>query len=845
MLQETPPRAGEGLVTVRGSRWRVLGVTSHEDCAAWQLAGADGGPDAATLLVPFDRPLPLRRDPRPRLVGRRRWVAALRALMASASSHEGLRTAAMASIELHPYQLEPVLACLHGAPRILIADEVGLGKTIQAGLIISELAARGEADGVLVVAPAGLCTQWRLELETRFHLAPAIVDAAQLRNLARWPSREAGPWQRVPLAIASVDFVKRPEVLRGISPARYDLLVVDEAHTCAHARERSAAIGWLARRSRRVVLLTATPHDGDAAAFDALCGLGRHDGEPPLAVFRRTRRSLGSAVSRRMHLLQVRLSPPEAALHAALERYTSRVWRVRAGDPRGRNARLAMVVLRKRAASGPTALLLSLGRRLEWLSRAREDTNVQLTLPLEPETDLDAEDAQPDALLAAPGLDDAESERRALRRLVDAARVAATHDSKVASLQRLLSRARQPAIVFTEYRDTLDRLAACLQDHGPLAILHGGVSAGERDAAVRAFNAGKAVTLLATDAAAHGLNLQSRCRLVVNVELPWNPVRLEQRIGRVDRIGQRRKVHGFNLVGAGTCEDRILARLVARIGQAGHCLGSVDALVGSPSEEQVAEAVFEGQALGWCEGPGGRRQAEGGVDRGQGPGGRRQAEGGVAGCLGASLFEPARREVERLERVRQLLHRREGRRRAALGGTRPGHSLLADLERRAPWFTVLRRGHGRGLAPGLWCVCQVCVTDGRGRVRDQALLALHAAGPAESLALPAFIAAGRPAIEGLAASASAARVSQVAGGMAAATEAQTTRERAIAAADSEPPSPVQPGLFDRRALALAERGAHERERAARELAARLDALSRGGRVADVHAELLLVLVVPV
>jgi hypothetical protein len=169
--------------------------------------------------------------------------------------------------------------------------------------------------------------------------------------------------------------------------------------------------------------------------------------------------------------------------------------------------------------------------------------------------------------------------------------------------------------------------------------------------------------------------------------------------------------------------------------------------------------------------------------------------------------------------------------------------LLADLERRAPWFTIVRRGRGRGLAQGLWCVCRVSLADARGRVRDQALLALHAAVPAGSGALAALIAAGRPAIEDLAASASAGRISQVAGRMAATTEALAARERAIAAADAEPPAPVQPGLFDRRALALAERGAHERERTARALAARLAALSHGGRVGDVRAELLLVLVV--
>jgi len=825
MLQETPPCAGEGLVVVRGGRWRVLAIASHEDCEAWRLAAADGA-DTATLLVPFDRPRLLRRDPLQRLVSRRRWMASLGAVIASTTGHDELRTAAGAKIDLHPYQLEPVLACLEGVPRVLIADEVGLGKTIQAGLIISELAARGEAERVLVVAPAGLCTQWRVELEERFHLEPAVVDAAALRSLASWPSVEAGPWQRVAVAIASVDFVKRPEVLRGMSPARYDLLVVDEAHGCAHARERSAAIGWLARRSRRVVLLTATPHDGDAAAFDALCATGRLDDEPPLLVFRRTRRSVGSAGRRRIHLVRVRLSPAEEALHAALERYTSRVWRARATDPGGRNARLAMIVLRKRAASGPTALLLSLARRLEWLSRAQEDATLQLQLPLGSEADFDVEDAQPDALLAAPGLEDTETECRALRRLVDAARAAAAHDSKLASLGRLLSRAREPAIVFTEYRDTLDRLAACLHDaHGPIATLHGGMSVGERDAAVRAFNSGRAATLLATDAAAHGLNLQSGCRLVVNVELPWNPVRLEQRIGRVDRIGQARRVHGFNLVAAGTCEDRVLARLVARIGQAGHSLGSVESLVGALGEEDVAGAVFEGRNLE--------------VDGRRGSGETRQAEGGSAGSVTAGIVEAAQREAERLERVRRLLRGHGDRTGEGGAGAKGGDSLLGGLERRAPWVTILRRGRAHGLASGLWCVCRVSITDGRGRLRDQKLLALRAgADGAHS------IAALHRAIEDLAASASTIRVSEVNRRVAAAAQALAARERAIAAADSEPPLPVQPGLFDRRALAVAERSARERERAARELAARLAGLELAATVGSVRAELLLVLVVP-
>ena len=829
MLQEMPDRPGDRLVAVRGGRWRVLDVVSHEDCEAWRLAGAGGSTrDAkATLLAPFDRPVAIARDGRPRRVSRRRWVAALRALLASTWGHGELRAAAAASIDLLPYQLEPVLASVHGATRMLIADEVGLGKTIQAGLIISELVTRGEGDRVLVLAPAGLCGQWRRELEDRFHLAATVVDAGELQQLARWSSLDAGPWQRVRLAIASVDFVKRQEVLRGMSPACYDLLVVDEAHACARARDRAAAIGWLARRSRRVVLLTATPHDGDPSGFQSLCGVGRLGDEGPLLMFRRTRSALGSPVARRVHLLRVAQRPAEHALHAALDRYTRRVWRARAGDHQGRSARLAMIVLRKRAASGATALMLSVSRRLEWLSDAGGEAARQILLPLAQGADLEEDDEQPGALLSAPGLDDTAAERRALRRLLELARAAAGLDGKASVLARLLGRLREPAIVFTEYRDTLDRLAARLECFGPLAVLHGGMDARDRDAAVRTFNEGTARVLLATDAAAHGLNLQSRCRVVINVELPWNPVRLEQRIGRVDRIGQQRRVHAVHLVAHGTCEDTVLARLASRIERARHCLGSPESLLGPHGEEQVAEAVFNGRH----------------IDVGS------PVTGETITAEAATAL--ARREAERLERVRSLV-RGPG----PHGHTSPRQrrlkALLADLDRRAPWYTVLPGRRPLGLVPGLWCVCRTSVADGRGATRDETLLALLASradarnGEADTAPVDpaALISACRPAVEGMARSAAAPRVAEARAAMAESACALRAREVAMAAADREPPSPVQPGLFDRRALADAERLASRRERAALETATRLAGLQRAGEIAAWRAEVLLVLVVP-
>src|SRR5262249_10897912 len=154
------------------------------------------------------------------------------------------------------------------------------------------------------------------------------------------------------------------------------------------------------------------------------------------------------------------------------------------------------------------------------------------------------DDEEPGTELAAPGLADADAERRWLERLLVLARAAETYETKVAAIARFLRRARQPAIVFTEYRDTLERLARAVDGGAvcraaPAARLHGGLTPAERAEELRRFTNGGAPVLLATDAASEGLNLHHRCRLVVNLEVPWTPLRFEQRVGRVDRLGQR------------------------------------------------------------------------------------------------------------------------------------------------------------------------------------------------------------------------------------------------------------------------------------------------------------------
>jgi hypothetical protein len=258
------------------------------------------------------------------------------------------------------------------------------------------------------------------------------------------------------------------------------------------------------------------------------------------------------------------------------------VWREAGGD-----GRLAMVVLRKRALSGPASLARSLSRRLEGLGAGEhaDGTPGQLSLVFDDSVggELTDEDREPDRELAAPGLADGRTERSLLLDLLETARRASQHDSKADRLVTALRAAREPAIVFTEYRDTLEDLRERLEGRVTLRLLHGAMLPGERQRSITAFESGAARVLLATDAAAEGLNLQRSCRWVFHYEVPWSPVRIEQRNGRVDRIGQPRRVHVWHFVAADTEEERVLARVAAKSSLAARDLGD---------QLRVAAAVF-------------------------------------------------------------------------------------------------------------------------------------------------------------------------------------------------------------------------------------------------------------
>ena len=555
----TDPLPGE-LVRIRDSRWRVIRCTPHGAAATLEVAGAEAGARRAraTFLIPFDRWDRLALDPRPQLVSSRRWRRVARRLLADATpSWTSLRAAARARLTLIPFQLEPAMALVRGrACRFLIADAVGLGKTVQAGLMIAETLDRFPGARALVVTPAGLRDQWREELTERFALEPKVLDAASLAQaLAELPGG-TNPWAVTPLAITSIDYVKRPDVMRSLEGLVWDVVVFDEAHALGGRSDRAAAAGMLASRGRAVVMLTATPHSGDDEAYGRMCALGDLAGGFPLLTFRRGRAAIGLQSTRHTRVLRIRPTPAERAMHDALHEY--------AALASGQGAHLAVSVLTRRASSSAASLAASLARRINLLSAIHEGAPPpQLALPF---GSAGEDDDAPGDELGFPALADRHEELARLDHLRGLAETAAGRESKVAALVRFLRRIDEPAIVFTEYRDTLATLATALG--GEPAELHGGLSQRERRDAARRFTHGAASLLLATDAASEGLNLHHRCRLIIHLEMPWTPLRLEQRTGRVDRLGQRRTVHAVHLLAAGTTEEEVASRVAERARQA-------------------------------------------------------------------------------------------------------------------------------------------------------------------------------------------------------------------------------------------------------------------------------------
>lgn len=561
-MQHLPPGVHEGaLVQARALTWRVAGVRLFTGCALVALEPGDlREASRRTLIAPCDH-LTLAAPPRPTRASKADAAHLVRLALATQRPGDGLWTAATSRFDIHAWQLAPALAVLHGATRLLLADAVGLGKTVQAGLVLAELVARGLVNRALVLSPAALREAWASELAIRFGLTVDVMDQARARAFQRH-ARHRNPWTQAPIVVSSIDLVKRPDVRAAVEDQPLDLLIVDEAHHAAPHTDRGVLVERLARRTPWVVLLSATPHAGDPAALAWRLTLGQVGGagEPPMRMFRRTPGEVGRVATRVTRVVRVRPSDAEHRLHLAVSAYT----RDLCAGPLGREpgVQLLASLLGRRAASSVRAVARTLGRRLRSLDTM--SAALETRQPALPWEEHEVDEEGPDPWLGRAALADRTGECLRLRALLTLAEAAAVDASKPRCLGRLLGRVREPVVIFTEFRDTLVDLAAALGAREPLACLHGGMDAGERSRALRRFLDGGARVLLTTDVAGEGLNLQTRARVVVTVEWPWRPHRLEQRLGRVDRLGQTRRVHAVHLTARDTFEEVVAARLRAR-----------------------------------------------------------------------------------------------------------------------------------------------------------------------------------------------------------------------------------------------------------------------------------------
>ncbi|MFH9135488.1 DISARM system SNF2-like helicase DrmD [Streptomyces sp. NPDC017524] len=508
--------------------------------------------------------------------------------------------------EIQDYQLAPVVRAL-SMPRtnLLIADDVGLGKTIEAGLVMQELMLRHRARTMLIVCPAGLTLQWQDEMRDKFGLDFRILNTATLKELRRSRGLHTNPWTHYPRLIVSVDWLKRERPMRMLRevlpqipeyPRAFDLLVVDEVHTCAPSgtgeygvdSQRTKAIRTLAPHCEHRLFLSATPHNGFLNSFTALLellddhrfarGVKPSDEQLRRVMVRRLKSELpktwdGKArfPERVPHALEVRYADDARAAYRKLSAYARSRREAGGGTRAARSASdFVTTLLKKRFLSSPKAFAETIDVHIATMTKgpATEQAPSEKVLrPLIERVEDTAESDEKHAEAAERALNAVRNASRSLtadehtqlKELSVWARTATKRpDAKFAALRDWLDGIvckNGPAgdwepdrvIVFTEYRDTQrwlhDRLIAAGYPQDRIAQLYGGQQPEEREHIKTVFQEDPSLApvriLLATDAASEGINLQAHCHRLLHWEIPWNPNRLEQRNGRIDRHGQR------------------------------------------------------------------------------------------------------------------------------------------------------------------------------------------------------------------------------------------------------------------------------------------------------------------
>lgn len=526
-----------------------------------------------------------------------RWGAA------SNADRKFLQAPFRSGITIEDYQLDPLVRAIDMARvNLLIADDVGLGKTIEAGLVIQELLIRHRARTVLVVCPASLQVKWQMEMQEKFGLEFRIVDTEYVRMLRRERGLQTNPWTSYPRLITSMDWIKSGEGLRLLKdilppqityPRKFDILVVDEAHNVAPAAaaayslpsQRTQVIQRLTPHFTHHLFLTATPHNGYQESFTSLLELlddqrfaktvMPNEQQLQQVMIRRLKNSIvdanGNPVfpKRELKCLEIDYTPEEEEVHQLLREFTESRMRSVADSRFAYGTKFVHILLKKRLFSSPAAFAKTLAKHQETLMGKRKERKtdhfdnrilhraiMKAEEEVANETIVDeavGEVLQLDAELTTPLT--AEQNVLLNKLLTWAEREKNRVDSKAKAILDWINKYlktdgkwnNKRVILFTEYRDTHAWLHEILAQNGvkneALMLLHGETPPEEREAIKAAFQTSPEISpvriLLATDAASEGIDLQNYCNYMIHVEIPWNPNVMEQRNGRIDRHGQK------------------------------------------------------------------------------------------------------------------------------------------------------------------------------------------------------------------------------------------------------------------------------------------------------------------
>ncbi|MHB8867796.1 MAG: helicase-related protein [Thermoleophilia bacterium] len=634
------------LVRARGREWVVLPESEGDLLVLRPLGGTED--EVAGILQALEPvesatfALPNPRDPAQ--IGDYRSARLLRdaVRLGFRSSAGPFRSFAAIGVEPRPYQLVPLLMALKLDPvRLLIADDVGIGKTIEAGLIAKELLARGEVERLAVLCPPALAEQWQKELAEKFHIDAELVLASTAARLERGLGISESLFDRHPFVVVSTDFIKSPKHVEEFKNACPELVIVDEAHTCASAAGgRSAQIqrhrlvaALAADPERHLILVTATPHSGKEEAFRSLLGfLDRDFLELPMELGGDQSKAHRQRLAR--HFVQRRrgdirsyldedtpfpdreeredtyqLSPEYKKLFERVLRYARETVTDAATDRRRQRVRWwsALALLRS-LASSPAAAAATMRTRAATADTATveeaDEIGRRTVLDL-----MDADSAEGSDLI--PGADahdaDQSADASARRRLLEMAREAdALHGARDAKLQKaialvadLLKEGYRP-IVFCRFINTADYVADALRKAlkgTEVASVTGTLPPAEREERVAVLGESARRVLVCTDCLSEGINLQEHFDAVVHYDLSWNPTRHEQREGRVDRYGQTKPtVRALTYYGTDNQIDGIVLDVLLRKHKA--IRGSLGISVPVPVDtEALVEALLEGLLL--------------------------------------------------------------------------------------------------------------------------------------------------------------------------------------------------------------------------------------------------------